>query len=726
MKTADKPRVTSPAEARAPQAQPLPPPPSPKIKAAHLEKLAVVYVRQSSPQQVLHHRESTARQYAFADQAVAYGWPRERVLAIDEDLGKSGRSAEGRAGFQRLVTEVTLGHVGMVLGLEMSRLARSSKDWHAFFEMCAVFGTLIADEDGVYDGHDTNDRLVLGLKGILSEMELHVMRNRLERGRDNKAQRGELFYSVPMGYAQLPNGKVDLDPDEQARSVVQLIFAKFDEVGSVRGVFRWLIRHGIALPIRPRRGVNKGRLEWRRPSVSTLTQMLHHPMYAGAYAYGRRLKVRRRSAAAGQPRGGVWLPPEQWQVLIRDRLPAYITWDHYRKNLERLKQNQTRPDTRGTPRNGGALLAGLVTCGHCNWRMSVNYSSKDHPFYACHHHLVHATEKVCFGLSAHALDELVGGQVLRALGPAALELSLKARDDLRRERERLDKHWKQKLQRARYDVELAERRYQAVDPNNRLVAATLERQWEEALRHERELREEYERRGRQTSPPVSAEEEARIVALAADMPALWSAAQTTNADRQAMVRCLVERVVVQVDRDSERAECTIHWVGGYESRHAFVRPVRTYAQLSAGDLLKKRLTELRDAGKTAEQTADILNAEGFQRINPRKPFNRDIVRKLLLKLGLRGERHDDALLRPGEWWVRDLAAKIGIAWQTLREWAAKGWVHSRRTEVAKLWIVWADKEELKRLRRLEAARHHGTLGYPPELTTPRRRPPASS
>jgi DNA invertase Pin-like site-specific DNA recombinase len=725
MRAADKPRVTSPEAARAPQAQPLTPPASPEIRAAHREKLAAVYVRQSSPQQVLHHRESAARQYAFADQAVAYGWPRERVLAIDEDLGKSGRSAEGRAGFQRLVTEVTLGHVGMVLGLEMSRLARSSKDWHASFETCAAFGTLIADEGGVYDGHDTNDRLVLGLKGIPSEMELHVMRNRLERGRDHEAQRGELFYSVPMGYVQLPDGRVDLDPDEQARSVVQLIFAKFDEVGTVHGVFRWLIRHGIALPIRPRRGVSKGRLEWRRPSISTLTQMPHHPMYAGAYAHGRRLKARRRSAAAGQPRGGVRLPPEQWQVLTRDRLPAYITWDHCRKNLQRLKQNQARPDTRGTPRNGGALLAGLVICGHCNWRMSVNYSTKDHPFYACHRHPVHATQKVCFGLSAHAPDEPVGGQVLRALEPAALELSPKARDDLRRERERLGKHWKQRLQRARYDVELAERRYRVVDPSNRLVAATLERQREEALRHERELREEYGRCGRQTAPPVSAEGEARIVAPAADMPALGSAAQTTNADRQAIVRCLVGRGVVRVDRHSERAECTIHWVGGYESRHAFFRPVRTYAQLSAGDLLKERLAELRDAGEAAGQTAGILNAEGFKGINPGKPFNRDIVRKLLLKLGLRGERRDDALLRPGEWWVRDLAAKIGMAWQTLREWAVKGRVHSRRTGVEKLWIAWADKEELKRLRRLAAARHRGTLGYPPELTTPKRRPAAS-
>ena len=226
---------------------------SSKILSAHLEKLAVVYVRQSSPKQVLEHRESTARQYAFAEQAVAFGWPRDRVLIIDEDLGKSGRTAEGRSGFQRLVTEVTLNHVGLVLGLEMSRLARSSKDWHNLFEMCALCDSLMADEDGVYDGNDPNDRLLLGLKGIMSEMELHIMRNRLERGRDNKAQRGELFHAVPMGYVILPTGEVDFDPDEQARDVVRLVFDKFDELGSIYGLFHWLIRNDIRLPIRPAR-----------------------------------------------------------------------------------------------------------------------------------------------------------------------------------------------------------------------------------------------------------------------------------------------------------------------------------------------------------------------------------------------------------------------------------------------------------------------------------------
>src|SRR5262249_38833248 len=256
---------------------------SSKVLPGHLDKLAVVYVRQSSPKQVLDHRESTARQYAFADQAVALGWPRERVLVIDEDLGKSGRSAEGRIGFQRLVTEVTLNHVGLVLGLEMSRLARSSKDWHAFFEMCAIFATLIADEDGVYDGNDPNDRLLLGLKGIMSEMELHVMRNRLERGRDSKASRGELFHGVPMGYIVLPTGEAEFDPDEQARDVMRLVFDKFDEIGSIHGLFHWLIQHDIRLPVRARGGPGKGQLEWHRPTITTLAQVLRHPMYAGAY-----------------------------------------------------------------------------------------------------------------------------------------------------------------------------------------------------------------------------------------------------------------------------------------------------------------------------------------------------------------------------------------------------------------------------------------------------------
>jgi DNA invertase Pin-like site-specific DNA recombinase len=692
-----------------------------KVTAAHLERLAVVYVRQSSPQQVLEHRESTARQYAFADQAVAFGWPRERVLTIDDDLGKTGRTTQGRDGFQRLVTEVTLGHVGLVLGLEMSRLARSSRDWHAFFEMCALFGTLLADEDGVYDGNDPNDRLVLGLKGIMSEMELHVMRNRLQHGRLHKAHRGELFFSVPMGYVRLPDGNVAFDPDEQARSVVRLVFDKFDELGTAWALFHWLIRHGIALPIRPRVGVNKGQLEWRRPCLSTLNQVLHHPMYAGAYAYGRRPEDRRRPGTAGPSRPRAWVPPEQWQVLIRDHLPAYLTWERYLKNLERLKQNQTRPDTRGTPRNGGALLSGILVCGPCGWRMAVNYRRKDKPFYTCPRHVATATAQRCCGLSAAALDELVAGQVLRALEPAALELSLKAQGDLRRERGRLEQHGKQQRQRARYDADLAERRYRAVDPDNRLVAAALERQWEEALRRERELQEEQERGGRQAVPHLSAEEEARVVALAADMPGLWHSPQTTNADRQAVVRCLVERVVVHVESDSEHAEAAIHWAGGYQSRHAFTRPVRTYARRGDFGQIMDRVVGLREAGHTAEGIADVLNAEGYRPLRYGSTFNGAVVRQLLLRRGLSDERTDTSLLGPDEWHLTTLADQLGMPRGTLWDWAAKGWVHSRRSTVQKVLILWADGEELGRLQKLLASQGRGMLGYPTELITPKER-----
>src|SRR5580658_9572137 len=256
---------------------------SAKIRAVHLDKLAVVYVRQSTPQQILENRESTARQYALAEFAQVLGWPAERVIVIDEDQGQSGARAENRTGYQRLLAELTLDHVGIVLGLEMSRLARSSKDWHHLLELCAIFGALLADQDGVYDPGDPNDRLLLGLKGTMSEVELHTMRNRLERGRMNKAQRGEMFHGVPMGYVILPNGEIAFDPDEQARSVMQLVFDKFDEIGTIYGLMCYLVRNNIALPIRSRTGPKKGELTWSRPSLSSLCQLLHHPIYAGAY-----------------------------------------------------------------------------------------------------------------------------------------------------------------------------------------------------------------------------------------------------------------------------------------------------------------------------------------------------------------------------------------------------------------------------------------------------------
>ena len=694
---------------------------SSKVFPAHLEKLAVVYVRQSSLRQVLEHRESTARQYAFADQAVVFGWSRERVLTIDDDQGKSGRTAEGRSGFQRLIAEVTLNHVGMVLGLELSRLARSSKDWHAFFEMCAIYGVLIADEDGVYDGNDPNDRLLLGLKGIMSEMELHLMHNRLERGLVYKAQRGELFFSVPVGYVILPSGKVDFDPDEQAREVMRLIFDKFDELGTIYGLFHWLTRNAIRLPIRPQSGAKKGQLDWRRPSITTLANILGHPIYAGAYSFGRRPVDPRRKFSGRHY--GPRLPMEEWKVLHKDRLPAYITWERYLKNRRQIKQNQNRFESSGAPRCGVALLSGLLVCGDCGRRMRTLYHAHGKAQYNCNSRLLRAADSPCHGVAARAVDDLVAQQVLRALESAAVELSIQAQGDAEQERKRLDKHWQQRRQRARYDAELAERRYQAVDPENRLVAASLEKRWEELLGQERQIQEEYDRFVRQTSPNLTAEERARMVALASDIPALWSNPGTTNVDRKQIVRCLVDRATVHVRPDSELTAVTIHWAGGYESYHEIIRPVRRYEHLRDVEPLMNRIRELREAGQTVQRIAEQLNAEGFHAPMRRGRIKGFMVTELLKRQGLiPDERSRDGLLGPHERWLSDLAHELKTSPWKLQGWVNRGWVLGRKTPAQGCWILWADEDEMRRLRRLLAQSQPGKNRHGSDLKTPKRRP----
>jgi DNA invertase Pin-like site-specific DNA recombinase len=696
-------------------------PRSQKIAKIHLQKLAIVYVRQSSPHQVVANLESKARQYALVEYAQHLGWPADRVVVVDEDQARSGKTADNRAGFQHLLTEVTLDHVGLLLGLEMSRLARSNKDWHQLLELCAIFGTVLADQDGVYDASDPNDRLLLGLKGAISEMELHTMHNRLSRGRLNKARRGELFYSAPMGYVLLPSGEVAFDPDEQARGVVQLIFEKFKQLGTARGVFTWILEHNIQMPIRAHRGANKGQLDWRRPSSATLRQMLHHPIYAGAYSFGRRQEAAKRVSTASGPKRRTWLPPEKWDVLIRDRLPAYITWEQFLENRERLKQNQTRPETPGTPRNGCALLSGLLVCSKCGWRMHTDYHTANRPQYACHQHYVMATGHPCGCLSAKDLDALVTQQVLLALEPASLELSLRARADLQREQERLNRHRQQTLERARYEAELAERRYRAVDPANRLVAATLEKQWEEALLRERTVCEENDRCEPRRFSEFSESDRAAIEALATDVPALWRSPITTNAERQAIIRCLLEQVVVHTKQDSDRTEATLHWKGGHTSHLVFRRSVRSYDLSEDRNELLQRIIKLREAGNTAAQISATLNAEGYVPLRRDRLFTPDIVSRLLRTHEQIDERNDTSQLGSHEWFLTPLAAKLNMSRSTLGHWVRKGWIHSRRTKVQNVVIVWADADEIQRLKKLLNAGVQGVLGYSADLITPKKR-----
>jgi DNA invertase Pin-like site-specific DNA recombinase len=700
-----------------------------KIQGRHLDRLAIVYVRQSSPQQVLEHRESAALQYDLRRRAVALGWPADRVLVIDEDQGRSGQTAEGRLGFQRLLAEVSLDHVGIILGIEMSRLARSCKDWHQLLELCAIFQTILADQDGLYDPGEYNDRLLLGLKGTMSEAELHILKGRMLAGRRNKARRGELFSHACIGFARLPGAGMVMEPDEQAQAVVRLVFEKFSELGTVSALLRYIVRNGIRLPVRPHFGPNRGNIEWRRANRVTLNFMLHHPIYAGAYSHGRRPIDPRRKVPGRPATGRRVVPMEEWEVLIRDHLPAYITWQQYEANLEKLAQNRAHAAAMGAPRDGGSLLAGLVVCGRCGYRMLVSYPSRSNsPRYSCQRGAIDFAEPVCQSLVGKELDQLVARLVLTALEPATLELSLGAGDNLRREREQLDRHWLQRLERARYEADLAARQYHAVEPENRLVVRELERRWEQALTVVRDVEEQYDRFRREQPTQLTAEDRDMIMSLASDIPALWGASTTTPSDRRMIVRHLIEQVDVAVQGETEWADAVIHWAGGFVSRHEIRRPVRRLEQLRDFSALMERVLELHKAGMTSGEIADHLNEQGFRPAKRRETFNSPMVRQMLSRQFRSGRLPraltEENLLRDNEWWLTDLSRVLAIPVPTIHTWLRRGWIISRKMAGPRSrWILWADGDELDRLRRLRGSpRGWYDQPYPPELTTPKARP----
>jgi hypothetical protein len=564
------------------------------------------------------------------------------------------------------------------------------------------------------------------LSGIMSEAELHILRGRMLAGARNKARRGELYNHAPIGYARVPGGGLMLDPDEQARDVVRLIFDKFDELGTVSGLLRYLVRHGIRLGFRPHFGPHKGELEWRRPNRTTLNFLLHHPIYTGAYSHGRRPTDPRRKVPGRPATGRVVVPMDQWEVLIPDHLPGYITWEHYEANLQRLARNRARAAAMGAPRAGDSLLAGLVVCGRCGRRMLVAYTTKGHRLrYDCQRGALDYAEPRCQSLAGGALDELVAGQVLRALEPAALELSLRAVADAERERGRLARHWEQRLERARHDAERAARQYHAAEPEHRLVARELERRWEQALLVQRQVEDEYDRFRHGRPVELTSSDVKMIESLVGDIPVLWRAATTTVQDRQEVVRHLVERVVVAVQGETEWVDVAIHWAGGFVSRHEVRRPVSRVEQLRDYAELMRRVAELHGAGKTLRQIAEALNREGFRPPKRRETYNAAMVQLLLARRGRSGPRPEavsgDDPRGDDEWWLSDLCRELGMPQPTVHSWVRRGWIRGRKLPgAAGRWILWADAEELDRLRRLRAYRRTWPdETYPTELTTPR-------
>jgi DNA invertase Pin-like site-specific DNA recombinase len=535
-----------------------------KIQSTHCERIAFVYVRQSTLLQVTENRESTERQYNLRERAIELGWPPSRVEVIDEDQGRSGSTAAHRTGFQRLAAEVVLGKVGIVFMLEASRLARNNSDWYRLIEICGVSGTLIADESAVYNPREPNDRLLLGVKGTLSEAELFTLRTRLYEGRWNKARKGLLHFPLPVGYVQTAGGWA-LDPDTQVRERLDYIFDSFRRHGVVRAVVRDLKEQGLELPTRVTGKEGYGSLIWKAPTLSAIIRILHNPAYAGAYVYGRwEYSNERRSPKTGKASAHA-RSVAQWPVNITEHHPAYIRWEEFVKNQEQLRENWSHEGNRGVPREGRALLQGMVYCGVCGRKMSVQDRAgkeKRSPWYICGRGYQDGDEKTCQSMTSRSIDAAVVEAFLGAVSPISLRVATQVLDQVERDLIAQRRQRELQLEQARYEARLAQRQYDAVDPSNRLVAAELERRWNEKLERVAQLERAYAQAEEEAQWNLSAEERKSIAELSRDLPAIWSADTTTNQERKQLLRMAIESVQLDGIRQAGQVEVQIRWRSG--------------------------------------------------------------------------------------------------------------------------------------------------------------------
>ncbi len=639
--------------------------PEQKVAARHLRRNAYLYIRQSTLRQVVEHTESTQRQYALRQRAVALGWPIDKVIVIDSDLGQSGASAADREGFQKLVTEVSMQRAGIVLGLEVSRLARNSSDWHRLLEICALTDTLILDEDGIYDPSHFNDRLLLGLKGTMSEAELHVMRARLRGGLLNKARRGELRMPLPMGLVYDEQGQVVLDPDQQVQQAIRLFFETFRRTGSAFGVVRAFQRDGIRFPRRPMDDP-LGKLQWGTLQIVQAARLLHSPRYAGAFCYGR---TRTRRSVEGGPTLQK-LSREHWHTLIVGAHAGYISWEEYEHNQRRLLENAQAygADRRGPPREGPALLQGLAICGVCGYRMTVHYhrsGARLIPEYLCQKSTAVCTpERSCRAISGVELDQALGELLVEAVTPLTLEVALAVQQELEQRVEEADRLRRTQVERARYEAELARRRFMRVDPDNRLVADSLESEWNEKLRLHAEAQQEYERQ-RQADTTLTEQQRAEILALATDFPRLWHDPKTPQRERKRMARLLIEDVTLD---QTSHLTARVRFKGGATKVLNLPIPLNVCLRYKTSPEVIAQIDALLDH-HNYRQVAAILNERGF-RSGKGLPFDSESVALVRLKYGLKSRY--DRLRGCGLLTMEEIVALLGVHKETVKTWRRHG------------------------------------------------------
>lgn len=642
-----------------------------KITAAHLSRMAYLYVRQSTLRQVFENTESTKRQYALRERATALGWPIDRIVVIDSDLGQSGSSAADREGFQRLVTEVSLGRVGIVLGLEVSRLARNNTDWHRLLELCALSDTLILDEDGLYDPAHFNDRLLLGLKGTMSEAELHVLRARLRGGILSRARRGELKQMVPVGFVYDAQDRVILDPDAQVQAAVRLFFDTFRRTGSCLAVVKEFHAKELLFPRRLRSGAHKGELVWAELLHCRARQIMHNPRYAGAFVFGR-TKHRRLPSGKYSSRQ---VPSEEW-ILIRDVHPGYVTWEDYLSNLKRVKGNALAWSTerhKGPAREGTALLQGLVICGACGERMSVRYHSHHNaeiPTYWCGRRPLQRGEiGLCQTVHGGALDAAIGDIIIEAMTPLAIEVALGVQQELASRQEEADRLRRQHVERAKYEAELAQRRFLKVDPDNRLVADALEADWNAKLRALAAAQETYEKAAGADVSVVTDSERKQLMALATDFPRLWRDPRAKMKDKKRMLRLLIEDVTLT---KGDTVHVDIRFVGGATRSLDLPLPKSCVELRTTDAAVVDEIDRLIDT-YTDKEIAEVLNERGVRTVVT-TPWTGARIGRLRAIYGLTDRQtrlRAQGLLPPA-----DIAARYGVVISTVHLWRRRGLLHA--------------------------------------------------
>lgn len=644
-----------------------------QITPQQLQRLACLYVRQSTLQQVVENTESTARQYALRERALALGWPAERIVVIDQDLGHSGASAVDRAGFQRLVAEVGLGKVGLVLGLEVSRLARSSSDWHHLLEICALTGTLILDEDGLYDPATFNDRLLLGLKGTMSEAELYVLRARLHGGILSKARRAALKLPLPIGFCYTEDGRVGLDPDRQVQDSIRLLFRTFRQTGSAFTTVRAFQQEQVPFPHRVRSGPHHGELVWGELQHHDVLRMLHNPCYAGAFAFGRTHSFKTVDGKIHIEA----LPQEQWQVTVRDAHAGYISWTEFEENLAQLAANSQAysPQRLNPPREGPALLQGLVVCGSCGERMTVRYHQRGGqrivPDYVCQRNAIAHGQAPCQRVPGRDLDAAVAKLLMEVVTPETIAVTLAIQDELVARADEAVHLRQLQVERAQYEADLAQRRYLRVDPDNRLVAEVLEAEWNAKLRELAAAREVAEQHRQQDQAQLNAAERARLEAVPEALVRFWQDPRTADRDRKRIVRLVIEDVTV---RKGEQMSAQIRFKGGATQTLQVPLPLPlAQSRLTPPETLAA-LNQLLD-GYTDAEVAEQLTARGY-RTFAGLPFQASHVAQLRRAHGLKDRFA--RLREAGMLTAEELAARFGVIPQTIWHWYRRGWIAGAR------------------------------------------------